>query len=306
MSCPLCNFDKATVERRSEPNLSFVFQFTCSRCGEFTINENTLERLLYNPDLCHFNTQRHLISGYIRELKEAQKTRSIFLNLENIEVIINQGPTKVAEKIERMLMNLSNMSPFPGKKILIIDDFDYPLGYCCNEAEFAYFRKYLEESQLLEPCGSDTYKLSVKAWDRIEALQRNSSSTNQVFIAMNFDKEFGACYTSGIKRALDETGYKPYRIDYEEHVDRIDDKILSEIKRSKFIVAEFTGQKHGVYFEAGYALGLGIPVIWICHEVDKDSLHFDTRQYNHILWDDKDDLKEKLVNRIRVLIGANK
>jgi nucleoside 2-deoxyribosyltransferase len=106
---------------------------------------------------------------------------------------------------------------------------------------------------------------------------------------------------------LQNLGYKPYRIDHEEHVDRVDDKILSEIKRSKFIIADFTGQKHGVYFEAGYALGLGIPVIWICHEdeIKANKLHFDTRQFNHIGWTDENDLKEELINRIRVVIGEN-
>jgi nucleoside 2-deoxyribosyltransferase len=122
---------------------------------------------------------------------------------------------------------------------------------------------------------------------------------------MNFNPEFDNAYENGILKALEETNYKPYRIDREEHTDKIDDKILSEIKRSKFIIAEFTGQKHGVYFEAGYALGLQIPVIWTCRENDLQNLHFDTRQYNHIVWTDEENLKEQLINRIRFLIGEN-
>jgi len=59
-----------------------------------------------------------------------------------------------------------------------------------------------------------------------------------------------------------------------------------------------TGQRGGVYFEAGFALGLGKPVIWTCRSDDMEKLHFDTRQYNHVTWNTPIELKDKLVNRI--------
>ena len=67
-----------------------------------------------------------------------------------------------------------------------------------------------------------------------------------------------------------------------------------------------TGQRQGVYFEAGYALGMGIPVIWTCRSDEIDKCHFDTRQYNHIVWETAGDLKEKLTNRILATIGNAK
>ena len=33
---------------------------------------------------------------------------------------------------------------------------------------------------------------------------------------------------------------------------------MAEIRRSRFVVADYTGQVNGVYFEAGFALGLGL------------------------------------------------
>ncbi len=66
-------------------------------------------------------------------------------------------------------------------------------------------------------------------------------------------------------------------------------------------VAHFTGNRGGVYFEAGFALGLGIPVIWTCHKDRISDLHFDTRQYNHIDWKDVIDLRERLYNRIMAI-----
>lgn len=97
---------------------------------------------------------------------------------------------------------------------------------------------------------------------------------------------------------MEAVGYRPIRVDRIEHNDNIDDRIISEIRRSGLLVADFTGHRGGVYFEAGFAMGLGIPVIWSCRDTDVESLHFDTRQYSHIVWTNPEDLEEKLVQRI--------
>ncbi|HUN96136.1 MAG TPA: hypothetical protein VMU69_07850 [Bradyrhizobium sp.] len=104
------------------------------------------------------------------------------------------------------------------------------------------------------------------------------------------------------------------RIDKKEHGNKIDDEIIAEIRRSRFIVADFTcaliGKskfreavaRGGVYYEAGFAQGLGIPVIWTCRADCIDYVHFDTRQYPHIVWSETTELRSKLTNRIRAII----
>ena len=76
-------------------------------------------------------------------------------------------------------------------------------------------------------------------------------------------------------------------------------EILYEIRRSRFVIAEVTGQNQGVYFEAGYAMGHMIPVIWVCRKIDFDHVHFDTKQYSHVIWENEADLVEKLTDRIK-------
>lgn len=80
-------------------------------------------------------------------------------------------------------------------------------------------------------------------------------------------------------------------------------KIITEIKNSRFLVADVTQQRPGVYFEAGYALGLGIPVFWCVREDDLKNVHFDTRQYNHIVWKDENHLAEQLYFYVSAVIG---
>jgi nucleoside 2-deoxyribosyltransferase len=68
------------------------------------------------------------------------------------------------------------------------------------------------------------------------------------------------------------------------------------------MVADFTEHKPGVYFESGFAMGLGIEVIRTCRDTDLKDTHFDTRQYNHIVWKDELDLKDKLIARVQATV----
>ena len=49
-------------------------------------------------------------------------------------------------------------------------------------------------------------------------------------------------------------------------------------------------------------MGLGIPVIWTCKESEENKLSFDTRQYPHILWKNKEDLVDKIKKRLLAII----
>jgi nucleoside 2-deoxyribosyltransferase len=123
---------------------------------------------------------------------------------------------------------------------------------------------------------------------------------------MSFSADLKSIYEGPISRAITKAGYKPYRVDTEPHSDRIDAKIISEIKNSRFVIADVTEQKRGVYFEAGYALGLGLPVLWCVREDDLSNVHFDTRQYNHIIWKTASDLENQLYDFICAIIGKKK
>ena len=71
-------------------------------------------------------------------------------------------------------------------------------------------------------------------------------------------------------------------------------------RRALSFVHTHTGEQlSSVYFEAGYAEGLGIPVIWTCHaDEEKKGLSFDTRQNEHLLWTTPEQLRSELVARI--------
>ena len=81
------------------------------------------------------------------------------------------------------------------------------------------------------------------------------------------------------------------------------------IRQCRFVVADFTHGKAGVrgsvYFEVGFARGLGIGVISTCRTDQINALQFDTRQYYHIEWERNKlgHLRKQVAERIRARIG---
>lgn len=175
--------------------------------------------------------------------------------------------------------------------------------------EYHYLIKACEQAALIEhPAANDMFiRLTTEGYRYLSDLGAKQTASEQAFVAMWFDPSMEAAYEIGFHRAILKSGFKPMRIDRKEHVNKIDDEIIAEIRRSRFLVADFTSEpekpRGGVYFEAGYACGLKIPVIWTCRKDFIDHIHFDTRQFNHIDWSDPDNLYERLKNRIGAVIG---
>jgi nucleoside 2-deoxyribosyltransferase len=123
---------------------------------------------------------------------------------------------------------------------------------------------------------------------------------------MWFHETLKEAWEAGIYPAVKhDCKMEPVRIDLVPHNDNIVDKIIAEIRTCQFMVADFTGHRGGVYFEAGFAKGLGREVIWTCREDDFKNIHFDIAQFSHIVWKDPADLRTRLADRIKAtILGA--
>ena len=146
----------------------------------------------------------------------------------------------------------------------------------------------------------------------VEGFQQHESDlidrdSRQAFVAMWFSDEVKEAYSGGIAPAMVDVGYRAMRIDRKEHINKIDDEITAEIRRSRFLVADYTqdqeGARGGVYWEDGFASGLGLQVIRTCRKDCEDKIAFDPRQYNHIFWESPEELREALKHRILAVIG---
>ena len=129
----------------------------------------------------------------------------------------------------------------------------------------------------------------------------------EAFVAMSFNDSMDNAYRQGIEPAIRAAGYEPVRIDNVEHAGLIEDAIIAAIRKARFVVCDSTPGKDGargsVYYEAGFAHGLDLTVIFTCRQDKLKLVHFDTSHFNHIAWVSYEDLKTRLQQRIERLFG---
>ena len=151
----------------------------------------------------------------------------------------------------------------------------------------------------------------------VEERTRKLDLGRQGFVAMWFNPCMDEAYAKGLCPAIWDAGYKPRLINDRGFTGGVVDEILAEIRKSKFVVADLTscgectacekckhiGARGGVYFEAGFALGLDKTVFLTCREDRAAAVHFDIDHLNRIEWEEPEDLREKLKNSIEAVLG---
>lgn len=319
--CPVCNSE---AESRSPGGLDGE-EVNCPRCGYFQISRSAAINL------------RGFLAGNERGVANAsgwiKAHQNELISSETVALIETLKTPSVTEKANRLLRYLVRVSAYFGEQFGIsLQEARSPLSvptpngflpvlelmgvaWAVNGDEVVHLLQYLEDERLLEinKLSSTRNDISVSAggFSHIEQLAAFNPESNIGFCAMWFDKSVDLLWGKAIEPAISNAGYQPLRIDKKEHVNRIDDEIFADIRRSRFVVADFThgeaGVRGGVYFEAGFAQGLGLPVIWTCRSdmLLEAKLHFDIRQYNFLEWSDEtlDEFKDRLQKRIEAILG---
>jgi hypothetical protein len=279
----------------------------CPRCGEYIITDDAL----LDPPEGFIKQHVHLLSAVARRSWDRKQRLQIDTKLlkdrTDFEArILSQCPRGVQSTMDAILLYVAAKSQFVGQGVQIDCDRDYPLVYCRNAEEVDFLITRLMSQELIHLNKHSQYQvtLTARGWTKVEELNKPNIESKQAFVAMWFDRQLEAAYKGGIAKLEQDTGFSMMRIDMKEFNDKVCDHIITEIRRSRFVIADVTRHRRAVYFEAGYAMGLGLPVIWTCREdqVKKIGYNFDTRQYKHIVWKAPQDLREQLKYRILATI----
>ena len=156
----------------------------------------------------------------------------------------------------------------------------------------------MKQSRLIDwgPAGDDVgAKILPDGYNRVDDLQKYNHNGKNVLVAMKFGDDTMKL-RENIRQGVKDARYNAIFIDEVQHNEFITPELLKYIRDSKFVVVDLTHQNNGAYFEEGYAMGLGKPVIQLCKRGVK--LHFDIAQKNTIMWNEEDDIPELLKNRI--------
>jgi len=338
-TCPLCGAQATRSEDIVTTGKGVFFDLhgcDCPHCGRFVFDLFLAEKLKGAGDDAAFRIacllrERALrgekgVFGLFSEKTEPQEN-TIHKHLARwwqVDELLAEFP-KATEIIDRALINLSRLMTHP-MEWMPRPFAELQFLMFCPEFHLPTQVNYMKAMGLLQTDldAADVIRFTItpQGWQRIDALSKSGPDSKQTFVAMWFDEQTDHFFSEGFVPGLKDAGYKARRIDNKEHNNKICDEIVAEIRKSRFVVADFTAgcckkcetceehmtcrdtvrQRGGVYFEAGFALGLGIPVIWTVRKDQIEHIHFDTRQYSYIVYENAEELRQKLRNRIAATI----
>lgn len=134
--------------------------------------------------------------------------------------------------------------------------------------------------------------LGLAGWEIYEKQKHGRLPGDFGFIAMQFnDRNLEEFVRDIVKPTVKEaTGYDLIDVRDVSRAGIIDNIIRSEIRSSRFVIVDLTHDNNGAYWEAGYAEGLGKPVVYMCEKTkfETKQTHFDTNHCTTVLWSNDD------------------
>lgn len=320
-TCPVCgrfelNFPSAISCRINRNHLAAYLVYHCY------INDGS------KTDIeCRYNT--------VRDKEWCDKYREEFIKGNNVEghpvhidseIIEAWYPKSFSERVDKILLYIATHTEHIGQplklpvnrllNVLFVDKqmLDDNIKSITKGnwierdkeewiQEVNYMLKFLIKNDYIEANEFNVMKLhsivlTPKGYARVDELQKNTANGRSVLVAMSFHDTHKL--REAIRQGITDAGYEAVFIDEVQHNDFITPELLKHIRDSKFVVVDLTHQNNGAYFEEGYAMGLGKPVIQLCKSGVK--LHFDIAQKNTIMWDDENNIPKLLCNRIKATI----
>lgn len=305
MKCPVCLRQDAihrgtlsgaaTGQPASEGE---VVEVGCVQsCGDYKYTAASFQPLnAVHPD------QRPLLSCWIWEQNRSGIEPTV--TSSNITTVLSSSPLKFVEKVKRLLIYAADQSTW-GRAIPTDNQTIYAMLQTNKLAEVQLIVRYLEENRYVSnTMGGNQVQVTGNGFMKADEWRQSDVQSSQGFVAMWFDASMDSAWENGFEVGIRNAGYKALRISKKDFVGGITDEIMSEIRRSKFVIADYTGQNNGVYFEVGFALGLGLTVIPTCRSDELGKLHFDIKHLNTLPWDSPVELAENLARRIRAVVGG--
>lgn len=291
--------------------------FNCPRCGRFEISEEGKWWIEdHQPNLNE--GKRDYISFRIRQ--ETERAESpIKITEEYLQRWLkNVDFPKPPEQANNLILWLGRQARhqdgFSGYLVKNQTELASIVGCNRNRDSVGFLVRYLNEQKLLDsddttrPTDSFGLRLSIPGWERFQELQTKVLDSRIAFMAMQFsDVNMDKVYLECFKPAVADAGFELRRLDERQGAGLIDDQLRVAIRTAKFVLADLSSANAGAYWEAGFAEGIGKPVIYLCdsavwkHEDPKKRPHFDTNHLVTIVWspDQLAEARSKLTATIR-------
>lgn len=308
MSCPVCGNPSAVAGPDASGRDATLV--TCAYCGKFGLTGTLVTTL---PNLLLSSDAATKLSHVIRRAHETGQ--QLLLNSYTAEAILQNPLPRPREQADLLIQWLALNSPGPGEPRELKYDLQGAVVGARSHAGFSMLIEHLKDVGLITGL-HETYlsgesvahvALTFSGWDYYESLRLGGATYRKAFMAMKFgDPTLNALLNQVLKPAAKRAGFDLFKLDDRPIAGLIDDRMRVEIRASDFVVADLTHDNLGAYWEAGYAEGLGKPVIYTCErsKFEVTRTHFDTNHHLTIVWDAAalDEAGQQLVATIRATL----
>jgi hypothetical protein len=293
-ACPICQSKWSTNFQQLPVSIDGT-QVECATCGRYKISGSAIA--------VYFNSSDGKITDRIRAFaahlvfSESASSTIPMLTTEWVANLIDQPnyptPAQQAVNAVRKIGDQVNKTGEPWRSLP--DNFFVQIGSPNPRFAFSIVKELYERGlvtgtpseSLSGPGHFMNASLSLAGWDTHEKEQKGQTASNYGFMALKFGVgELDLLLRNVLKPAIKELGFDLVDMRDTARTGVIDNIMRERIRDCAFVVADLSHDNLGAYWEAGYAEGLGKPVLYLCesNKFSESRTHFDTNHCTTVMW----------------------
>ncbi|MGN6422763.1 MAG: hypothetical protein ACTHLA_05580 [Asticcacaulis sp.] len=277
--------------------------YECDVCGKYGLTHDALGNFSDLRSTDASKLKRAALSHYLSRSKANSPDRYFVLNLQKLQSIVETErlPTP-PEQVQNLIVYIGNYVRDNGVAFHGSKDLAAIVGAFNDEriqqiADQMIARGLIsrtdprplengEQPHVYYP----KYDLTLDGWELYDKEKHGELTGSYGFLARKFNEPTFEAYLKDVKAGvLANTGFELREVSTFKEPGIIDNIMRQKIRESAFVVADLSHGNKGAYWEAGYAEGLGKPVIYICErsvfDHPTDGPHFDTKHCNTVIWE---------------------
>jgi hypothetical protein len=316
--CYICGATCTTL-----PSISALVVYDCPFCGLYQISYTSSSTFEHE-----YSEKTLTIAGFLSEHNKSNHSTPYTLNTDSINSILSdvRVPKTVIQKLERFLyycyleydflgqeftLDKSGIKKTLGqdRKNIVVDSNRKYISYFTRKELYGAINamselNWVHANKMTNADVIVSFSLTTHGLYVAEQLVQSNIGSKKVFVAIEYHGDYLEKMNSAISPACRSCGFEAFLASDTEHNHNINDEMIVDIKRSLFMISDFTNNNEGAYYEAGYAAGMGLQVIKCCHKDWIEKLHFDVNHDKFIVYDDLADFENQLRVRIRATISG--
>lgn len=265
--CVICGLEGCTKTQLAKD----AVKIRCERCSEYEITGSLLATFKYDKD----HKLPHTASAWIREQNRGNGKPPILMS-DDMEMLHSIPDKMLKSKFELFMQEIGSLAQSELRRGITIKPQSQRKWLSLTwTRDYDELRAIIEQAlhtdlivgevmsfMSAQECPWEAYvnNITFKGREFIESLGQVNGDSNKVFMAFNFTEEMKDSFEQTTRRAVTDASsgkLEATRVSTSGTPTdtKIDDALIAMLKASKVVIADFTGQRPAVYYEAGYAMG---------------------------------------------------